>query len=181
VATAFAASVTRRPLSAEPLTPVTEMAGLRWVNDEGYLLPESAQAGPRVMSGGLASGFTDTPLGALVAMSNIAARSAWEFGPDVFQPTIETQVTGPYASEMLSLDQDAYGNGIGQAAALQFGDVPRRVSCTWRRYPAAVALIGNDQDGKPARLKTSARAVLSSFPSGVTGSSTIGEILAGII
>jgi hypothetical protein len=112
------------PAAGAPVTtPVTDVAGLRWVHDDGYLLPESAPAGPRHMSGGLASGFADTPLGALVAMINIAARTAWEFGPAVFQPTIESQVTGPYADEMLSLDLDAYGTGATQVSGQSYARI----------------------------------------------------------
>jgi hypothetical protein len=129
--------------AATPVTPVTGVAGLRWVNDQGYLLPESAQAGPRVLSGGLASRFADTPLGALVAMINIAARTAWEFGPAVFQPTIEHQVTGPYASEMLSLDQDAYGNGAGQAS----GPYARITGYQWAGYTSSDATADLAEEG----------------------------------
>lgn len=112
------------PVTGAPVTtPVTAVAGLRWVHDDGYLLPESAQAGPRHMSGGLASGFADTPLGALVAMINIAARTAWEFGPAVFQPTIDSQVTGPYANQMLSLDLDAYGTGSAQVSGQSYARI----------------------------------------------------------
>jgi hypothetical protein len=129
--------------AATPVTPVTDVAGLRWVNDQGYLLPESAQAGPRAVSGGLASGFADTPLGALVAMINITARTAWEFGPAVFQPTIEYQATGPYASEMLSLDQDAYGNGTGQAG----GPYARITGYQWAGYTPSDATADLAEEG----------------------------------
>jgi hypothetical protein len=126
-----------------PVTPVTDVAGLRWVNDQGYLLPESAQAGPRVMSGGRASGFADTPLGALVAMINIAARTAWEFGPAVFQPTIDSQVTGPYAGEMLSLDQDANGNATGQDG----GPYARITGYQWAGYTPSDATADLAEEG----------------------------------
>jgi hypothetical protein len=129
--------------AATPVTPVTDVAGLRWVDDQGYLLPESAQTGPHVLSGGLASGFADTPLGALVAMINIAARTAWEFGPAVFQPTIEYQATGPYASEMLSLDQDAYGNGTGQAG----GPYARITGYQWAGYTPSDATADLAEEG----------------------------------
>jgi len=128
---------------ATPVTPVTDVTGLRWVSNQGYLLPESAQAGPHEVSGGLASGFADTPLGALAAMINIAARTAWEFGPAVFQPTIEYQVTGPYASEMLSLDQDAYGNGTGQAG----GPYARITGYQWAGYTPSDATADLAEEG----------------------------------
>ncbi|HXL87952.1 MAG TPA: hypothetical protein VN969_03040 [Streptosporangiaceae bacterium] len=126
-----------------PVTPVTDVSGLRWVNDQGYLLPESAQAGPGVTNDGLASRFADTPLGALVAMINIAARTAWEFGPSVFQPTIDYHVTGPDASEMLSLDQDAYGNGTGQAG----GPYARITGYQWAGYTPSDATADLAEEG----------------------------------
>jgi hypothetical protein len=126
-----------------PVTPVTDVSGLQWAHDQGYLLPESVQAGPHVMNGGLASGFADTPLGALVAMINIAVRTAWEFGPTVFQPTIESQVTGPYASEMLSLDQDAYGNETGQAD----GPYARITGYQWAGYTPSDATADLAEEG----------------------------------
>jgi hypothetical protein len=127
-----------------PVTPVADVAGLRWRNDHGYLLPVSAQAGPHVVRDGLASGFADTPLGALVAMINIAVRTAWEFGPAVFQPTIEHQVTGPYASEMLSLDLDAYGQGSTQIAGQSYA---RMVGYQWAGYTATDATADLAEEG----------------------------------
>ena len=50
-----------------PVTPVTDLSGVRWTGFHGYRLPVSAMAGPRVTAGDLASGFADTPLGALLA------------------------------------------------------------------------------------------------------------------
>ncbi len=105
--------------SASPLSPVTptlDLPGIHWTDYQGYQLPVSSQAGPKDTSGDLASGFADTPTGALLAVINIAARTAWQFGPAVFGPTIQDQVTGPYQAQMLSADQDAYATGAGQAA-----------------------------------------------------------------
>jgi hypothetical protein len=135
------------PAVAAPVTPVTDVSGLRWTDYHGYRLPVSGPAGPQVTSGGLASGFADTSLGALVAMINFAARTAWQFGPAVFQPTIEYQLTGPYASQMLSLDLDAYGAG-----AAQLGDVTvysRIVAYQWAGYTPsdATADLVEEADG----------------------------------
>jgi len=139
------ASSSPRPLAAaSPVTPANGVAGLRWLKDQGYLLPESAQAGPHDVSGGLASGYADTPLGALLAMINIAARTAWQFGPAVFQPTIEYQVTGPYASEMLSLDLDAYGNGSVQAGQSSYA---RMTGYQWAGYTPSDATADLVEEG----------------------------------
>ena len=108
------AAATASPIS--PVTPTLDLSSVRWTDYQGYQLPVSAQAGPRDTSDDLASGFADTPTGALLAVINVAARTAWQFGPAVFQPTIQDQVTGPYETQMLSADQDSYAAGAAQAA-----------------------------------------------------------------
>jgi hypothetical protein len=85
-----------------------KLSQIRWVAYQGYLLPESATAGPRDTAGGFASGFADTPLGALLAALNIAPRSSWQFGPAVFQPVIEDQVTGEYRPDLRTSDLYAW-------------------------------------------------------------------------
>ncbi|MBV9444670.1 MAG: hypothetical protein JO345_02045 [Streptosporangiaceae bacterium] len=119
-------------LPSSPVTPVVDVSGLHWTDFHGYRLPVSAQAGPRITASDLASGFADTPLGALVAMINIGARTAWQFGPGVFQPTIQSQVTGPYASQMLSADLDAYGSGAAEIPDI--GAYASFVAYQWAGY-----------------------------------------------
>jgi hypothetical protein len=93
---------------ASPGLPKANLAGLRWTSYHGVELPTSAIAGPRVIRGGLASGFADTPLGAVLAAVNIAVRANAQWGPAVFGPTIRGQVTGPDASALLAACQQAY-------------------------------------------------------------------------
>ncbi|HVB46447.1 MAG TPA: hypothetical protein VNF47_27570 [Streptosporangiaceae bacterium] len=81
---------------------------LSWNDFHGIQLPVSSTAGPRHTRGGLASGFTDTPQGALLAAVNIAVRTAAQWGPAVFQPTISGQVTGRYALALLRADILSY-------------------------------------------------------------------------
>jgi hypothetical protein len=118
--------------AAAPAVLATGLPGLHWVTVRGYRLPVSAQAGPRDTSGGLASGFADSPAGALLAAINIASRTAWEFGPGIFQPTIEFQVTGPYASQMLSADLDAWG--ADQATLPGIAEYAQCVAYQWAGY-----------------------------------------------
>ncbi len=84
------------------------LAGLRWAGFHGVQLPASPTAGPHVRRRGLASGFADTPLGALLAAVNIAVRANPQWGPAVFGPTIRGQVTGPDAPAMLTNCRDIY-------------------------------------------------------------------------
>jgi hypothetical protein len=100
--------------------PQVSLAGLRWSDYHGVELPSSPAAGPRDTSGGLASGFTDTPLGALLAALNIAVRANAQWGPDIYGPTIRDQVTGPDAGALLSGCQAGYDQA-SQAAHVTGG------------------------------------------------------------
>ena len=100
--------------------PQVSLGGLRWSDYHGVELPSSPAAGPRDASGGLASGFADTPLGALLAVVNIAVRAEAEWGPGVYGPTIRDQVTGPYAAALLAGCQAAYAQA-SQAAHVTGG------------------------------------------------------------
>jgi hypothetical protein len=107
------------PASA-PQLPQVSLAGLRWSDYHGILLPSSPVAGPRDISGGLASGYADSPVGALLAALNIAVRANPQWGPGIFGPTIDDQVTGPDAAALLAGCQAAY-NQSSQAAHVTGG------------------------------------------------------------
>lgn len=107
-----------RPSSADPArrAPATSPAALEadagqdltWTSFHGMQLPASATAGPRDTPGGLASGFADTPQGALLAAINIGVRTAAQWGSAIFKPTIIHQVTGPDAAALLHAEETAY-------------------------------------------------------------------------
>jgi len=105
---------------AGSLLPQAVLTGLRWSDYHGVELPSSPAAGPRDTSGGLASGFTDTPLGALLAALNIAVRANAQWGPPVYGPTIRDQVTGPDAAALLASCQAGYAQA-SQAAHITGG------------------------------------------------------------
>jgi len=94
-----------------PQLPDVRLAGLRWSGFYGVQLPSSPPAGPRVTRGGLASGFADTPLGALLAAVNIAVRANAQWGPAIFIPTISHQVTGPDTPALMAACEDTYRQG----------------------------------------------------------------------
>jgi hypothetical protein len=96
------------PSPAGTTVPQAGLTGLRWSDYHGVQLPSSAVAGPRDTSGGLASGYADSPLGALLAAVNIAVRANAQWGPGIFGPTIRDQVTGPDAAALLAGCQTAY-------------------------------------------------------------------------
>lgn len=80
----------------------------------------SAQAGPRAAVGGVAYGFADTTAGAVMAAANIVTRSSWECGPGVFGPTIEKQVTGADAMNLLENTVSAYDQDASQLPGLVY-------------------------------------------------------------
>jgi hypothetical protein len=88
--------------------PGTAGAGLSWVDFYGIQLPVSAHDGPRHQHHGIAWGFTDTPRGALLAAVNIGVRTAAQWGPNIYGPTIGDQVTGPDKAALLAADASDY-------------------------------------------------------------------------
>jgi hypothetical protein len=108
------------PAASGPQLPSVSLAGLRWTDYHGVQLPSSPAAGPRHTRNGLAWGFSDTPLGALLAALNIGVRANAQWGPDVFVPTIQDQVTGPDAAALLAGCQAGYGQA-SQAAHITGG------------------------------------------------------------
>lgn len=103
------------PVPQAPQIPHVDLSGLTWASYHGVSLPHSAAAGPRRTGGGLASGYSDTPLGALMAAVNIGVRSNGQWGPAVFGPTIRDQVTGPDAAALLAACQATYEQGARAA------------------------------------------------------------------
>jgi len=108
------------PGTSGPQLPRVSLAGLRWSGYHGVQLPSSPAAGPHHTANGVAWGFADTQLGALLAALNIAVRANAQWGPGVFVPTIANQVTGPDAAALLASCQADYGQA-SQAAHITGG------------------------------------------------------------
>ena len=119
-----AASGTRSPAPSgaggPSVLPRVDLTGLQWSDYHGVELPSSPAAGPRDTTGGLASGYSDTPLGALLAALNIGARANAQWGPSIYIPTIQDQVTGPDAAALLASCQSGYSQAA-QAAHVTGG------------------------------------------------------------
>ncbi|MBA9002869.1 hypothetical protein [Thermomonospora cellulosilytica] len=81
---------------------------IRWADYSGMALPVSPAAGPFHVRDRLASGFARTPQGALLAAVHITVRSAAQWGPKVFEPTITEQVIGPEQTALLAVARSAY-------------------------------------------------------------------------
>ena len=150
------------PSTGAPTAPVTDLTGLAWANFHGVALPVSRSAGPRAVRGGLAWGFADTPLGALLAAVNIGVRANAQWGPGIFGPTIRGQVTGPAAAILLaacqaSYDQASQAEGVPAGQPLGRADVTEE-AFRWVTYTAADATVDVVSAGLGAAGAT-ARAV----------------------
>lgn len=134
-----------RPAPAAARTPAVSMAGLRWAEFYGIPLPVSAPAGPWHQRGGLAWGFADNPLGALLAAVNIGVRANAQWGPGIYGPTIRRQVTGPGTAALLADCQATYQQE-SQAAGVPAGQPLGRAYVTeeafrWVSYTPAAATV----------------------------------------
>jgi hypothetical protein len=124
----------RRPATELPGTSLVSAGqGLNWKDFYGIELPVSASDGPRHTRRGLASGFADTPRGALLAAMNIAVRTAAQWGTAIFRPTIIRQVTGPDAGLLLQADAAAYTQ-LRAAAHVRPGQPAGRGNATAAGY-----------------------------------------------
>jgi len=108
-----ATSSGRVPAGTPGSVPVST-AGWRAVNLDGTKVPLSQQAGPRQGPWPLATGYADTPAGAVLAAVNIAVRTSGQLGPDIFTTTITRQVTGPGTHALLKAAWKDYAAAAGQ-------------------------------------------------------------------
>ena len=176
--TAVTGSAQRAGCAARRSCPHVDLAGLRWSDYHGVELPSSPAAGPRDTSGGLASGFADTPLGALLAALNIGVRANAQWGPAIFGPTIRDQVTGPDAAALLASCQSGYDQA-SQAAHITGGQPLGDAYVTEEAFRwVAYTPVGRDRRpgqrraGQPGRHGAGDRpGSRSSGPAGTGGSS----------
>jgi hypothetical protein len=124
---------TTRKTSAPREAATAEGSDLNWIDFYGIALPVSTRDGPHHTRGGLAWGFSDTPRGALLAAVNIAVRTAAQWGPAIYEPTIRNQVTGPDASALLQADAGAYA-ALRAAAHVRPGQPAGRGSAVEAAY-----------------------------------------------
>jgi len=156
------------PVAATPQIPHVGLAGLRWRDFHGVELPTSPAAGPHDTSGGLASGFADTPLGALLAALNIGVRANAQWGPAIFGPTIRDQVIGADAPALLASCQSVYGQA-SQTAHVTGGQPLGKAYVTeeafrWIAYTPADATVdlvsaGPGSQGETVRAVTRVEVV----------------------
>ena len=148
-APATAATAPASPASTagqgQPQVPWVSLASVRWSGFYGVELPVSAQAGPSGTSGGVATGFAHTPLGALLAAVNIGVRANAQWGPRIFGTVIRGQVTGPDAAALLAscqaaYDQAAQSGGVTGGQPLGTAVVTEQ-AFRWITYTPAAAIL----------------------------------------
>ncbi len=147
--------------STGPVLPA-RLTGLRWTNFYGVRLPVSPSAGPRHWRDGLAWGFADTPVGALLAAVNIGVRTNAQWGPRIFGPTIRQQVTGLGASALLAGCEAGYRHAFRSARVVWGRPLGRayvsEVAFGWVAYAPAAATVDIVSAG-PGRQGVTVRAV----------------------
>jgi hypothetical protein len=147
-----------------PASPVT--ATVRWTDFHGIEVPVSPQAGPHHVHNGLSGGFTDTRLGAVLASVNIGVRTAAQWGPRIYQPTINHHVIGPAARLLLAADNSDYaalraaahvppGQPAGRGYAVEAAY--RLISYTPRSATAAIVTEGPGSNGTTVLAATRVR------------------------
>jgi len=103
---------TQTAAPAQPKASVTEspksQPDITWAKTAGVDLPVSRAHGPRTVTAAMASGFSDSELGAAIAAVHVLIRSSAAAGPAVFEPTITQQVAGANAAAMKLLVAQQY-------------------------------------------------------------------------
>jgi hypothetical protein len=140
-----------------------EQAEIRWIDYSGMHLPISAVDGPLDIRDGLARRFTRSPQGALLAAVHITVRSAAQWGPKVFEPTITQQVMGPGQATLLAVCRDFYERkrvemGLDEGAPLGRGYAVIE-AYRWQEYSPDLASVdivsaGPGRHGMTARAST---------------------------
>lgn len=95
----------------------TPAPDVTWAPVAGVDLPISRQHGPRSIDDDLASGFSDSELGAALAAAHVLIRSGPTVGPNIYGPTITEQVVGANAAALKLLVDEQYEQLRGSAGA----------------------------------------------------------------
>ncbi len=108
-------------LSANPVDPDRtdpNPSGPEWTTAEfqSLALPVSKTGGPFDLSDGRARGFAHTELGAVAAAIHLPARVSGPAGPNIFEPSIAEQTTGPYKTDLAITQARIY-----ESERLQYG------------------------------------------------------------
>jgi len=106
--TASSASAPTGPGTSSTSASGDEFGTVTWTDVHGLALPVSARNGPAQTASGRAARFSRDRPGAVLAAVHISARAAAVGGPAVYRPTIDEQVVGPDADELLANVESDY-------------------------------------------------------------------------
>ncbi len=161
-ASAAATSSSSKPTPDGPQASPVRLSRLTWQDFHGVRLPLSDVDGPRRLDHDRAAGFARTRQGALLAALHIAVRANAQWGPDVFEPTIAEQVTGPDADKLLEETRTQYEQsrreaGLPNGSALGVAYVAEE-AYRWQSYTPDAATVDLVSAG-PSPAGTTVRAV----------------------
>ncbi|GAA2705265.1 hypothetical protein ACFY2R_26490 [Micromonospora olivasterospora] len=129
------------PDQALPTTvPTTAPDDVTWHLVGQVAVPSSDTAGPRTTSGGVASGYAHTPVGALIAAAQISIRASYSAGRASWEPTIERQLV-PSADRDRLLSTLKESDAAGESAA-QPGELSQIAGFSYQSYTPDTAVIG---------------------------------------
>jgi hypothetical protein len=97
---------------------------VRWEDVGGVSLPVSATHGPRVETGGRASGYSRSESGAALAAVQVLMRTSATSGSGVFLPVIATQVTGANVAAFKAATLEEYERLRAQTAVASGAPIP---------------------------------------------------------
>lgn len=147
-----------------PAGTAVSTADWRTASVDGAVVPVSAADGPHRTTGNVASGFTDTPAGAVLAAVNISVRVSGQVGPAVFVPTIGGQVTGSAEQALLSAAWQEYGQDTGNQTPAAGGPAgPATAAVTsfkvtaWSPAQASVTLTAAGDSGSQVQATVAVR------------------------
>ncbi|MEN3540638.1 hypothetical protein AAH991_36375 [Microbispora sp. ZYX-F-249] len=145
-----------------------DLGGWRWADFHGVRLPYSASDGPHAVVGNRASGFVQSPAGALLAALHLGMRASPRWGPAVFEPTIAEQFTGSDRPALLRAVHAAYDSlraaaGVADGAPLGRAYVVQE-AFRWQAYTPDLAIVdvvaaGPGRGGSTVRISTRLRVV----------------------
>ncbi|MGC9670955.1 hypothetical protein ACNTMW_30960 [Planosporangium sp. 12N6] len=124
------------PATAAPV-PTTAPANVTWQLVGQVAVPVSATDGPKTVSGGTASGYTHTPVGALIAAAQISTRAGFSAGQQSWEPTLQQQFVP-------SADRDRLLAALRGAGAVpaQPGELSQIAGFQYQSYTPDTAVIG---------------------------------------
>jgi hypothetical protein len=114
-------SAVRPSASSVPTGPKTNV---RWEEVGGVSLPVSTTHGPRLRTGGRASGYSRSESGAALAAAQVLMRTSATSGSDVFLPVIATQVTGANVAAFKATTLQEYERLRAQTAVASGAPIP---------------------------------------------------------